>query len=61
MQQYRLYFLNSAGHVEKVHEFEAADDGAAIGISEGWREGRKMELWQRDRQVKCWDAEQSQD
>ena len=53
--QYRLYFLDGLGRIEKRHEFEAPDDEAAIRISEGWREGRRMELWQRDRRVKRWD------
>jgi hypothetical protein len=46
--------LNGVGHVEAAHEFEAENDDAAITISEGWREGREIELWQRDRQVKHW-------
>jgi hypothetical protein len=55
VHQYRLFFLNGAGHIDRVHEFEADDDEAAIKISEGWREGRRMELWRRDRKVKRWD------
>lgn len=55
MQEYRLFFLDGARHIEKAHEFEAENDEAAIKISEGWREGRRMELWQRDRQVKLWN------
>ena len=53
--QYRLYFFNGATHIEKVHEFEANDDADGIRISEGWREGRRMELWQLGRVVKRWD------
>lgn len=53
-QQYRLFFLDALGHFEKSHEFEAEDDEAAISISEAWREGRRMELWQRDRRVRQW-------
>jgi len=52
--QFRLYFLHRDGHFEKVHEFEAKDDEAAIRISEGWREDRRMELWERSRLVKVW-------
>ena len=52
---YRLFFFDGAAHIDRAHEFEARDDQAAIRIAEGWREGRKMELWQRDRRVKVWD------
>ena len=54
MYQYRLFFLDAAGRIERSHEFEAADDERAIRISEGWREGRAMELWQRGRRVRQW-------
>jgi hypothetical protein len=53
--QYRVYFFNGGDHIQKVHEFVAKDDGAAMKIAEGWREGRKIELWQRERLVKRWD------
>jgi hypothetical protein len=52
--QYRLYFFNGGNHIEKSHEFEAKDDAEAVRVSEGWREGRKMELWQGGRIVKRW-------
>jgi hypothetical protein len=54
MHQYRLYFIDGSGHIEKVHEFEAADDERAIRIGQGWQEGRRMELWVGRRQVKAW-------
>ena len=54
MLQYRLYFFDNAGHISKSHEFFADDDAAAITIAEGWREGRKMELWSRNRFVQSW-------
>ena len=52
--QYRLYFFNGGAHIVKSHEFEAKDDEAAIKIAEGWREGRRVELWQGKRVVKFW-------
>lgn len=52
---YRLFFLDGARHIEKAHEYQAEDDREAIGIAEAWREGRRMELWNRDRRVKRWD------
>ena len=54
MAFYRLYFFDGAAHIERAHEFEAADDMAAIKIASAWREGRRMELWKRDRRVKVW-------
>lgn len=51
---YRLYFLTGLSRIERVHEFEAVDDKAAASIAEAWREGRRMELWQRDRLVQAW-------
>ena len=53
--QYRLFFLDGVGHIENSHEFFAENDEAAIKIAESWREGRRMELWQRDRRLKRWD------
>jgi len=55
LNDYRLFFFDGARHIEKAHEFQAEDDEAAIGIAESWREGRRMELWHRDRRVKIWD------
>jgi hypothetical protein len=54
MQFYRLFLMDGGGHIEAAHEFEADDDDAAIAIAGGWREGREIELWQRDRRVKHW-------
>lgn len=53
--QYRLYFFDGLGHIEKMHEFFADNDAAAIKISEEWHEGVSIELWSRDRLVKTWD------
>jgi hypothetical protein len=52
---YRLFFLDGDGRrITHSHEFHATDDEAALGIAEAWREGRKVELWQRARVVKIW-------
>lgn len=57
LQQYRLYFLESAeSHISHSHEFEAEDDKGAIRISEAWREGRRAELWTGARKVKAWES-----
>jgi hypothetical protein len=53
--EYRLYFLDGLGHIQKSHEFEVKNDGVAIKICDAWREGHgRMELWQRGRIVKRW-------
>ena len=54
-RQYRLYFLDGAGHVTGApYGFEADDDQTAIKLAEAWREGRVMELWNLDRRAQCW-------
>ena len=55
VQEYRLFFFDDDGRLSRApHEFTASDDREAIAISEAWREGRKMELWQRDHRLRCW-------
>jgi hypothetical protein len=56
--QYRLYFLNGVGsRISRSHEFEAENDESAIHISEGWREGRRAELWSGARKIRSWEAD----
>lgn len=57
MRYYRLYFMDRfSGHIDHFREFEAADDDAALLTAEGWQEDRPMELWNRHRKLKHWDA-----
>ena len=50
--QYRLFFLDGAGHVASApYEFEATGDGDAAKIAEAWREGRSIELWCGERRI----------
>jgi hypothetical protein len=57
MRYYRLYFMDPlSGHIDQFREFEADDDEAAIAIAEAWREDRPMELWNRERKLRHWDA-----
>lgn len=58
-QQYRLYFLDALGHISKAHEFFAENDISATKIAEGWREGRRTELWCRARMVRSWEHDHS--
>lgn len=54
--QYRLYFLQSVERlISYSHEFEAEDDEQAMAIAEGWRDGRRAELWSGARKIKSWD------
>jgi hypothetical protein len=56
MLYYRLYYFDGfSGHIGHFREFEAEDDGAAIGIAERWADGGPMELWNRERRLKRWD------
>ena len=53
MAYYRLYFLNRHGHIQRVEDFEAADDLTAKARAA--RElGRPMELWCAGRRVEQW-------
>ena len=54
-QQYRLYFLDGRGRIESTpYEFDASGDATAIAMAEGWREGRRMELWCGARRIQIW-------
>jgi hypothetical protein len=56
--QYRLYFMHrDEPRISHSHEFEAESDERAIRISEGWREGRRAELWAGSRKLRSWDAD----
>jgi hypothetical protein len=52
MLDYRLYFLDDAGHIQGVVEFDCADDEDAVTQAEGYADGRAMELWRRDRWIR---------
>jgi hypothetical protein len=52
MLDYRLYFLDAAGHIQGVVEFDCADDADAVALAETYADGRPMELWRRDRWVR---------
>jgi hypothetical protein len=57
MVYYRLYFMDrSSGHIDHFRELEARDDESALAAAEGLRSGSPMELWNRHRKLKHWDA-----
>lgn len=49
---YRLYFLSAAGHINFSFDLKADDDEHAIEIAGHAVDGRAMELWRGERQVK---------
>ena len=57
MAYYRLYFLNQHGHIQRVEDFEAADDVTAIAKAVHER-GRPMELWCAGRRVQQWPCQE---
>lgn len=57
MQEYRLFFFDGDGRISHAHEYLAEDPNSAVKIASAWREGRQMELWQRDRKITCWGFE----
>jgi hypothetical protein len=57
MAYYRLYFLGGgSGPITDFHEFEVADDAAAILAAERLRPMGAMELWCLGRRVQKWEA-----
>lgn len=57
MLYYRLYYFDGfSGHIDHFREFEAEGDVAAIALAEGWSIGAAMELWNRERRLKSWEA-----
>ena len=55
---YRLYFMDRfSGHIDHFREFEAETDDAAMNVSETWRDGRPMELWNLGRKLRRWEIE----
>lgn len=54
MHEYRLFFFDGAGRLMDAQEYLADHDERAIRVAELRREGRQMELWQRDLKLRCW-------
>jgi hypothetical protein len=46
-----------SGHIDHFREFEAETDDAAMNVSETWRDGRPMELWNLSRKLRRWEIE----
>lgn len=54
VHEYRLFFFDGTGRLNRAPNEFFAQDKEALSIAEAWREGRKMELWQGDRKLRCW-------
>lgn len=59
MPDYRLYFLDERGHIGGVVELACADDDEAAERAQAHSDGRPMELWRRDRQVRRFSSDSS--
>ncbi|HEY0437542.1 MAG TPA: hypothetical protein VGC92_12950 [Phenylobacterium sp.] len=57
MADYRLYYLDRRGHIGGVRELICADDADAVEQALAHADGRAMELWNRDRQVRSFPAD----
>jgi len=52
MHDYKLYYLDNAGHIVQAVALYADDDEAAVAVAESRRDQRRMELWSRARLVR---------
>jgi hypothetical protein len=52
MHDYKLYYLDEAGHIVQAVVLNADDDEAAVAEAESRRDQRRMELWRRARLVR---------
>jgi hypothetical protein len=60
MTNYRLYSLSPEGHIQRVEDFEADDDGDAI--AEASRRGyAPKELWCGSRRIQQWPCQERAD
>jgi hypothetical protein len=57
VQQYRIYFVRSGGHITGAEDFEAANDVEAVRKTEKSIGVLAIELWERGRFVKKLPAE----
>ena len=53
---YRVYIMGSDGHVQGRVDLICNDEGQAIELAKQLVDGRDVELWQRDRQIRTFKA-----
>ena len=56
MPNYRVYFFDGHGHIDRREDFAVANDLAAIGFVEGIEVRVARELWCGGRKVRQWKA-----
>ncbi len=57
MANYNLYFMNVVtGHIDRVHDFEAADHSAAVKLARTEQSPQPMELWCEHRKIQRFEA-----
>jgi hypothetical protein len=59
MLDYRLYFLDEAGHIQAVVELNCAGDAEAIRRAQTYADGRAMELWRRERWIRRFSGDRA--
>ncbi len=56
MSDYRLYYLDTGGHIFQVVELDCGNDYDAIETAAKHSSPHGMELWQRNRRVQVFGA-----
>ena len=51
MRYYRLYFIDSLGHIEDVRECMAIDDATAVAEAEAMKHRSVIEIWCQGQKV----------
>jgi hypothetical protein len=49
--EYRAFFLDKSGHIQRRQDFEAADDESALRHAKQWLDRADIEVWQLGRVV----------
>jgi hypothetical protein len=56
MRDYRLYLLDSTGHIRRAVELACDDDEDAVARADAARQGLPAELWQRARFLRVFEG-----
>ncbi len=56
LHDYRMYYLDGKGHIQKAAPFTCRSDEEAISIVHNYQDGRAMELWCLDRLVQVFPS-----
>ena len=58
MPDYRIYVIGTDGHFERSIQLDCPDDNAAIEAARQFIDGADIELWQRDRKIAKFGADE---